>query len=452
MKINPLNLIDFYKADHRKQYPKGTITVYSNFTPRQSRVKGNDHIIFFGLQYFIKEYLINHFAEGFFKLPKYKVLRAYKRRMDNALGPDAINVDHIAELHDLGYLPIRIKALPEGSKVPIGVPVLTIKNTSTRFFWLTNYLESLLSCILWKPTTSATTAWLYKKEFMRHAELTGSPKDFVPFQGHDFSFRGMSGIEDAVLSGSGHATSFVGSDTVHAIDFLEEYYNAYSEAELILCSVPATEHSVMSMGQKENELDTFRRLITETYPKGIVSIVSDTWSFWKVVTEYLPALKPEIEAREGLGPAPGRLVVRPDSGRPVNIICGYKVKEIHGEEEFKHLAPLDRFIDSGYDAIRFSNGVVYSVYDLDTPLTKAEVKGAYQCFWDIFGGTVNEKGYKVLASCIGLIYGDSITLDRQKEILTRLEAKGFTASNLVLGIGLIKQRPLQKVISVEKLL
>jgi len=391
-KINPMCLIDGYKADHRRQYPVGTEFVYSNFTPRQSRVDGVNHIIFFGLQYFIKEYLIDRWNEGFFEVPKDVVMKAYKRRMDNYLGKDAIPCEHVEELHDLGYLPIRIKALPEGMLVPIGVPPLTIVNTMPKFFWLTNYFETLMSNILWKPITSASTAFLYRLRFEEYAEKTGYDKGFIQWQGHDFSFRGMSGNEDALMSGAGHLLSFTGTDSIPAIDFLEMYYNADSDKELIGGSVPATEHSVMCMGEKESEIKTFRRLITELYPNGIVSIVSDTWDFWKVMTEYLPTLKNEILARNG------RVVIRPDSGDPVKIVCG--------DEETS-----------------------------PSFLTEAQVKGAYELLWDTFGGTINSKGYKILDPHVGLIYGDSITFERQEKILKKLEAKGFAFSNGVLGIG-----------------
>lgn len=388
MNILPLNLKDGYKVDHRRQYPKGTEIVYSNFTPRGSRVEGVNEIIVFGIQYFIKEYLIKQWNENFFYKNKNEVVSRYKRRIENYLGKDAITYEHIEELHDLGYLPLKIKALPEGSKCKTRVPCLTVVNTDKRFFWLTNMIETLMSCILWKPMTSATTAYQYRKEFERHSSMTGYDKNLIQFQAHDFSFRGMSGIEDAGMSGAAHLLSFLGTDSIIAIDFLEEYYGADSDKELIGCSVPATEHSVMCMGGSEDEIGTFKRLITETYPSGIVSIVSDTWDFWKVMTEYLPALKDEIQARDG------RLVIRPDSGNPVDIICGEK-------------GSLDKNI----------------------------AKGAYEILWDIFGGTTNEKGFKVLNPKVGLIYGDSITIDRQKEILSRLEKKGFSASNLVLGVG-----------------
>jgi len=395
MKINPLFLIDFYKADHRRQYPDGTSLVYSNFTPRSNKYAYEDskEVVVFGIQYLVKEYLITQWNEGFFNRNKEEVVQEYKSLMDRCLGPDMIPCEHIEELHDLGYLPIELKALSEGTLCPIGVPILSIKNTLPHFFWLTNYLETLLSNILWKPMTSASTAYMYRKEFERHAELTGSPKDFIGWQGHDFSFRGMSGIEDACMSGGGHLLSFNGTDTVATVQWLNQYYPS---EQFIGGSVPATEHSVMCMGgDGVGEFKTFKRLITEVYPSGIVSIVSDTWDFWKVMTEYLSTLKEEILARDG------RVVIRPDSGNPVDIICG--------------LNP-----NVGYSG------------EKDVP----QNKGAYELLWDIFGGTINEKGYKVLNPKVGLIYGDSITYDRQKEILARLEVKGFTASNLVLGIGL----------------
>ncbi len=384
-------LIDFYKADHRRQYPEGTELVYSNFTPRKSRQEGNDKLVFFGLQYFVKEYLVKQWNEGFFNVPKEKVVADYKRRMDNALGKDSIPIEHIAELHDLGYLPLIIKGLPEGTIVSSKIPVVTVYNTVPKFFWLTNYLESLMSAILWKPCTSATTAFQYRKVFNEFAKSTVGDTniDFVYWQGHDFSFRGMSGIEDACMSAAGHLLSFYGTDTVPAIDFHEAYYNANSDSELVGGSVPATEHSVMCMGTKDNEIASFERLIEKIYPSGIVSIVSDTWDFWKVITEFLPLLKTKILARNG------KVVIRPDSGDPVKIIVG----------------------------------------DKDAEAGSPEYKGAIECMWETFGGTTTDKGYKLLDAHIGLIYGDSITLQRQQAILNGLKEKGFCSFNVVLGIG-----------------
>jgi nicotinamide phosphoribosyltransferase len=321
MRLRPLSAIDFYKADHRRQYPVGTEMVYSNLTARSDKLKcipdplWTGKITFFGLQYFIKNFLIDEWNKGFFYRDKKTVIDEYKRRMDTSLGAGAIPVDHIEALHDLGYLPICIKAIPEGSAVPIKVPCLVMYNTHPEFFWLTNYLETILSCYLWKATTSATIARHYRILLENHARQTGAPLEFVGFQAHDFSFRGMAGPEGAALSGAGHLVSFVGTDTVPAIDLIEDYYNGNAEKELIGCSVPATEHSVMCMGGKDDEVGTFRRIITELYPKGIVSIVSDTWDFWNVITKTAPTLKSEIMAREG------KVVFRPDSGDPVHIIC-----------------------------------------------------------------------------------------------------------------------------------
>jgi len=391
---NPLHAIDFYKSDHRRQYPEGTTEVYSNFTPRSDKLANVlpdfDHkVVFFGLQYFIKDFLIECWNKEFFFKDKAEVVKTYKRRMDYALGKDAIDISHIEELHDFGRLPIRIKALPEGSRVNIGVPVLTMVNTESKFFWLTNYLESVLSCYLWKAITSATTAYEYKRLLTKYAVKTGSPIEFVNFQAHDFSFRGMSSLQDTVVSGGAHLTSFVGTDSVASIDFLEQYYNADVEQELVGCSVPATEHSVMCMGEQESEIDTFKRLINVTYPSGIVSIVSDTWDFWKVITEYLPLLKNDIMKRDG------KVVIRPDSGDPVKIICG--------------------------------NNKAHPC--------SADSKGAIECLWDVFGGTITETGHKLLDSHIGLIYGDSITLERASEILKRLDQQGFASGNVVFGVG-----------------
>jgi nicotinamide phosphoribosyltransferase len=200
--------------------------------------------------------------------------------------------------------------------------------------------------------------------------------------------RGMGGIEAAVTSAAGHLLSFKGTDTIPAIDFLEDYYNANSNSELIGGSVAATEHSVMCMGTDTGEFETFQRLITEVYPKGIVSIVSDTWDLWKVLTDYLPRLKSKITRREG------KVVIRPDSGDPVDIICGNPM----GKNE-------------------------------------QERKGVIELLWDVFGGKTNEKGYKELIPQIGAIYGDSITLQRATQICERLKAKGFASTNVVLGIG-----------------
>ena len=246
--------------------------------------------------------------------------------MDTALGPDAVSTEHMEALYDLGYLPLEIKALPEGSLCPMRVPLLTIKNTKPEFFWLTNDLETLISAALWHPITSATIAFEYRKMLSKYAAKTSDIPEFVQWQGHDFSMRGQTSIASAMASGAAHLLSFTGTDTIPAIDFLEYYYGANAESELIGGSVPATEHSVMCLGGSETEDETFKRLIVDVYPKGIVSIVSDTWDYWKVIGETLPALKEIIMGRDG------KVVIRPDSGDPVDILCGDSTSYDRSEE------------------------------------------------------------------------------------------------------------------------
>ena len=396
MKLNALTLIDFYKSGHKFQYTPGTTKVYSNFTPRSShhfQIPDVKEVLFFGLQGKLMWLVKELWDETFFNLPKQEVVAEYKRRMDTSLGEGAVPVDHIAALHDLGYLPLCIKALPEGSLVSLKVPVFTITNTHPDFFWLTNYFEDMLSAESWKSINNATIAYQYRKLFNKFAEFTGSPAWFTDWQGHDFSMRGMSGVHDAASTGASHLISFLGTDTIPAMDYLDTYYGGRDT--FLGGSVPATEHSVMCIDGNTDEIGTFRRLITEVYPSGIVSIVSDTWDFWKVITEYAEILKPEILARTVNPLGQAKVVFRPDSGNPADIICG----------------------------------------DVREPTGSPAFKGAVECLWDIFGGTINEKGYKVLNERVGLIYGDSITYERAQDILARLQWKGFASCNIVFGIG-----------------
>ena len=380
-------LCDFYKVSHKNQYPKGTELVYSTWTARTSRLDEVQDVVAFGFQSFIKQYLIGYFNEHFFARPREAVVEEYRRVIRYALGVAEPDAGHIGELHDLGYLPIRIKAVQEGTLVPIRVPMLTIENTKPAFFWLTNYLETLMSCQLWMPATSATLAFEYRKILEAYALQTNGDTSGVPFQGHDFSMRGMGSLEAAQGSGAGHLMSFTGTDTIPAILYLENYYNSHMETELIGTSIPATEHSVMCAHGRD-EMASYRYLIKDVYPSGFVSIVSDTWDLWSVLDIVIRGLKDDIMSRDG------KVVIRPDSGDPVNIICG----DPSGESEF-------------------------------------ERKGVIEILWDIFGGTVTDKGYKQLDSHIGAIYGDAITIACCREICERLAAKGFASTNMVYGIG-----------------
>lgn len=435
--------LDFYKTGHIFQYPQGTTEVYSNWTPRSDRLAPviresldglpafDGKVVWFGLQAFMQAFLIDSWKQSFFDQARDVAVRRYKRRMDTALGDGAVPVTHIEALHALGYLPVEIRALPEGSLIPMRVPALTIVNTLPEFFWVTNYLETAMSAELWKASTVATIAREFRRLFEHYAALTGTPAEFVPWQGHDFSMRGIDGIERAMVSGAAHLLSFTGTDTVSAIDFLEEYYDADAEAELIGGSVPATEHSVMCMGLEASEPDTIRRLITEVYPAGIVSIVSDTWNFWKVITECAEALRPEILARrpDALGNA--KVVFRPDSGDPVLILSGLTTTVIDTAEEVDQVSTETVCLAGRYFVVERKDGKAL----LGAEVSAAEVKGAVECLWDLFGGSLTATGHRLLNPRVGLIYGDSITLERGQRILARLAAKGFASGNVVFGIG-----------------
>lgn len=392
MNYNPLLMTDGYKTSHHKMYPAGTTLVYSNFTPRNVKYMPEQakQIVVFGTQYTIK-YINDLYNKQFFSRPKAEVCGEAKKYLSSYLNCD-YDVSHFEALHDLQYLPIAVKSLKEGSIIDAKIPILTFYNTLPEFYWLPNFLETLISSLLWKPLHSASLAYGYKKILTEAATATDEKNvGFVDFQGHDFSSRGMQHPEAAVSSSLGFLTSFKGTDTIPALEAAAYYYNEKDVA----FSVPASEHAVMTAYGREDEIQGFKRLM-EQYPTGILSVVSDSFDLWKVCTEFVTTLKEQILARDG------KLVIRPDSGDPIDIICG--TSEPYGKYEGKWE---------------------------DAPAAK----GVIELLWNVFGGTVNEQGYKVLDSHIGAIYGDSITLERAQQICQRLKAKGFASTNIVLGVG-----------------
>lgn len=208
--MNSLFLTDGYKLTHHLQYPQGTTTVVSNFTPRSNKYAATkEGVVVFGIQMMLKQ-LQEHFQKNFFSLPKEEVLQELKFEYSLYTGMD-YDVSHFEALHDLGFLPIEVRALEEGTICPIRTPLLSIRNTIEEFYWLTNYLETVISNLLWKPITSATIAREYKKIVKNWAEQTNIKNiGFIDFQCHDFSMRGMDSIDAAVASGLGHLTSFSG--------------------------------------------------------------------------------------------------------------------------------------------------------------------------------------------------------------------------------------------------
>lgn len=470
MKLQAATLTDGYKLSHGAMYADGTTKVYSNLTPRNDKIYRRNctpfydgKLVWVGAQGAVQE--IDEFFGDFFKSDKDRAVGRFARRMQGYLGGYEPAVKAIGELHDLGYLPLQFKSLPEGSKVGFGIPVMTVTNTLPQFYWLTNYLETLISDLTWKVATNATIAAEYKAICEHYAKLTGTDDFTVSIQCHDFSMRGMSGPEDAARAGFGHLTQFIGTDTLPAMDYAEDYYDADPQG-LTAISVPATEHAVATsnilgirerMEEKDHpnalvaaELAFMHDLITRKFPTGIVSYVADSFDFWAVLTDILPTLKDVIMAREASNVAPGKLVIRPDSGDPVKVVCGLKYTsyakaledwegawENEGDPEFSYdvLEQDGKFYRFVTDADYYPEYTCNKTITLKEEVPEHEVKGAVEVLWETFGGTETATGYKLLDSHIGLIYGDSITTKRAEEILRRLAEKGFASGNVVFGVG-----------------
>lgn len=377
-KYNPLLLVDYYKTTHNEQYPAGITKIVSYDTPRMSRLRGEDELVMFGLQGFIKEVLIEDFNTNFFKAPKEEAIKEYKRIIDNTLGKDIVDYAKIEKLHDLGYLPIEIKAIAEGTRVPMRVPMLQITNTHEDFAWLVNTLETALSCSLWHAQVSANVGYRYRQIVNKYYGI--SVEDNVPRNRAlgDFSMRGQESIESAIKSSAAFCLSFVNTATVPAVMYLEDYYNCDCTKEAVAFGAISTEHSVMNSNYAVDgdEISMVKRLLTEIYPNNGYSMVSDSYDYWNLVDNILPSLKEEILSHGGY------LGVRGDSGDPVEIV------------------------------------------------TKTVFK-----LWESFGGTTNSKGFKVLDSHIKVIYGDSITPQRAEHIYKILVDKGFACNNVLLGVG-----------------
>lgn len=413
MKINSMFLADGYKIGHHDMYQESIEKVYSNFTPRSNKYapKGNNgKVLNFGQQYVIK-YIVEHFEENFFKQPKEQVISEIKQNFSAYLGIE-YNTKHIEDLWDLGYLPLEIRSLDEGTESAIKIPILFLYNTDDRFAWVTNYIETILSNLLWQPVTTATNVLLMKR-IVKEAVLK-TDKDnlgIIDFMLHDFSMRGLTGLDAAIGSGLAFASVSKGSDSLPVIQASKHYYN---ETETPIYSVRASEHSQMTAGGIEGEFDIYKNLLTK-FPDGILSLVSDSFDLWRVLTDYLPRLKDLIMSRNG------KLVIRPDSGNPVDIICGVKeFREVkvnsEGRKIYQKVIPKE--YSNEYKTIKFE-----------------ETKGVIELLWDTFGGTINEQGYKVLDPHIGMIYGEAINQDNIQEIFSRLESKGFAATNCVFGQG-----------------
>lgn len=471
MNALPLLLLDFYKTTHHEQYPKGMTKLVSYLTPRMSRLKSEDKLIMFGLQGFIKTYLINYFNKNFFERPLEEVINEYERVLNATLGKGAFNTQKIIDLHNLGYLPLSIKAVPEGTRVPIKVPMIEISNTHKDYAWLVNTIESLMSAEMWHPMVSANVGYRYRQIVNKYYGI--SVDDNVPRAKAlgDFSFRGQESLQSAVKSSSAFCLSFLNTATVPAIMYLEDNYNCDCTTEDVAYGSISTEHSVMcsNYAVDGDEISFVRRLLTEIYPNHSFSMVSDSYDYWNLLDNILPRLKKEINEHNGT------LLVRGDSGDPVEIICGIEIDE---DEELQNEYDILEY----YRELSFDSNIQeteihyckindkyykvkiepewssergghtdknyyfvdnYNIYYNEYELTPAD-KGTVELLFEHFGGTINSKGYKVLNPKIKAVYGDSITTERCNEIYRRLIKKGFACNNVSLGVGSFSMQCLEE--------
>ena len=377
-KINSLLLKDFYKAVHSEMLNPGMTKSVSYYTPRKSRVNRWPKVVNFGLQMFIKNWLIDEFNENFFNRPEDEVVAEYKRVLDNAMGKDIYDINKVRKLHKLGYLPIEIISIPEGVEVPMRCPIFGITNTHDEFAWLPQALESLISAEVWYPMITATVGHTYRQIVDKYYNLTCD--NDIPHRRAlgNFDFRGDMGVDAALKAAAGWLMSFVNTATVPAIPFMEQMYNCNCTKEEVGFGAVSTEHFVMcsNFAADGDERTFLKRLLTELYPNTSFSCVCDSYDYWNVVENILPSLKDEIMAHNGC------FLVRGDSGDCVDVV------------------------------------------------TKTVFK-----LWELFGGTVNTKGYKVLDPHVKALYGDSITVERAEKIYQILMENGFAASNVSLGVG-----------------
>ena len=466
---------DVYKESHVAQLNDNVEELLETWTPRGTRIEGIDSIILFNLQAFVMEYLIEDFNKTFFDKPLDEIIKEYKMFMNGVLFDDDPNLEPITSLHNLGYLPIEIRAVKEGTRVPMRCPAFTFRSTNKKLKWVAATLEILTSTENWSPITVATIAAELNRVTREFCLKTTGSYDGAEYMNHDFSMRGMSGVAHSASAGSGHLLSGKGTDSFPAVHRIWKFYDGKIAYGGIGCSVPATEHMVMCVGMDKNrsEKAILKKLLTETYPTGIVSAVLDSDDFWHNITVVLPQLREEIMGRDG------KLVCRPDSGNPADVICGTLsdindyTDECSNFNDLNELIREDLFNENIYDidlspgecgpdslnSIFKWNGKYYKYevsniewnrhdktyyyhdqyssykYKIEEFQPSHEQKGLIEVLWDEWGGTMSETGYKLLDSHIGAIYGDSIIMAVQLDIYQRLVAKGFSTMNVVLGIG-----------------
>lgn len=366
------DVADTYKNCHVDVYPEGMTKLVSYLVPRKSMFEKQQKVVVFGIQAFIKNFKEN--ADAWFAKPTSEVIADYEKKMNLQLGPGNYETSHIEKLHRLGYLPLKIKALPEGSLVNMGVPIASVENTDPDFAWLAQWTECWLQGEVWKPCNDATAGYMYYKIAKKWYDKTTDGAD-PRMAASDFGMRGMSCMEEACKTSASWLISFNKTSTVPAISWLDYFYNADCSYNHLGIGAVSIEHSVVSsnvaVGTSEKEL--ILKLLKQ-YKN--FSYVADTYDYWDIVKNVLPEIKEEILAHEG------KILIRPDSG--------------------------DQY-----------ENVIQTV----------------QSLWETFGGTENKKGYKVLNPHVGMILGDGCTLKQVEKIWKKLEEMKFAATNCLFGVG-----------------
>lgn len=410
---------DSYKMTHHLLYPEGLTEVYSYLEPRGGEMS---HTLFFGLQYYVKKYLAG------LRITKENIEEAHQQNIKH-FGFDCFNRelwDHIVNDCD-GKLPLEIKAVKEGMRIPVKNALLSIRNTTSKSAALTNITETLLMK-LWYPTTVAEYSNSILKVIRQFAsETSDNDSSLTRFLIHDFGYRGVSSEETAGIGGAAHiAAGNMGSDTFSGIRLLQQYYGA----DMPAYSVIASEHSIMCSFGRDNELEAYRNAITKASSEAILSLVSDTYNIYNVCRNILPSLKEEILARTG------KLVVRPDSGDAEIVLFGYKIIELPSTV----VIPTD-----GTHAIKYHDGTykrvnapIHKEHGLEASLTEIsrdEAIGIFNILFEEFGSSINSKGYKVLCANIGVLQGDGISLKTVKSLLQRAKDEKIDTTCLVTGSG-----------------
>lgn len=452
--MNQLHEHDFFEDS-----PTKVLMSYSNFTPRKKAYfefsDDDERLVSYGIRHTVQ--YIHDLAEEFFSTDKETVYKRLVVLLTSHYGGD-VEVDHkrflndIIKLHSLGYLPLEYRAIDEGVKVPIGIPLFTVKNTHKEFSWLINNLETLTSQLYWPMINTATKVDQFYKQAKYYGQLS-TPKElldlWLPVCVHNFEARGMFGPEHSSRAGSASCIPFIGSDTVSSITFAQEYYD-YNPVvdEPIAVSIRASEHADITRllsefryrGITENtELEVIKKLAENT--DGMFSYVADSENYYLAISEYASAAKDYIiNRKEGSNGLPAKWVWRPDSSRlrPLEVICGLVVVR-----EWDNIRDCYLTTEDGEVMYEISTGKYFEVKYTSaemifTKINPLEVKGSLQILWEVFGGDIVDTPagkMKILNPKVGLIYGEAISQVHQKEIYERMIETGFSVSNLIIGKG-----------------